>query len=248
MSKMSSKPIPNNPHQESIRKSVQINENGEALACINDLNSSARISVHPRYYWQKLPGAIPQCFARETVVGKLINAASQLPNGLSLVIWDCWRPFEVQRSLFDSYQKILAAQNPLWTEQELVRNTSKFVAVPSIDPHAPSPHVTGGAVDLSIVDESGVYLDMGTEFDDFSPLAFTRYYEVLFEKGARLSSEDQNRLENRRLLYQVMIEAGFTNYAEEWWHFDYGNQSWAVQFDTHAIYGTASLQSMDASL
>ena len=26
-----------------------------------------------------------------------------------------------------------------------------------------------------------------------------------------------------------MEDAGFTNYEEEWWHFDYGNQNWALE-------------------
>ncbi len=242
---MTSKPIPIVTHQQSGWKPVKINESGEALVCLNDLAISSRIAVHPQYYWQKLPGAMSRCFARETVVSKLIKAASQLPNGFSLVIWDSWRPLEVQQSLFDRYKNILAAQNPLWTGQELVMHTSKFVAIPSRDPNAPSPHLTGGAVDLSILDGSGVYLDMGTEFDDFSPLANTRYYEAALEQGARLSSDDQKHLDNRRLLYQVMIDAGFTNYAEEWWHYDFGNQLWAIQSDRSAIYGIASLPSME---
>lgn len=28
----------------------------------------------------------------------------------------------------------------------------------------------------------------------------------------------------RRLLYQVMSEAGFTGYENEWWHFNCGNE------------------------
>ncbi|MCG4287414.1 D-alanyl-D-alanine dipeptidase, partial [Lactobacillaceae bacterium KNUT 0156] len=44
--------------------------------------------------------------------------------------------------------------------------------------------------------------------------------------------------ENRRLLYHVMTQAGFTNYIEEWWHFDYGNQNWAtVSKRDFAVYG-----------
>lgn len=30
--------------------------------------------------------------------------------------------------------------------------------------------------------------------------------------------------QNRKILYDAMIIAGFTNYPEEWWHFDFGNQ------------------------
>ena len=33
--------------------------------------------------------------------------------------------------------------------------------------------------------------------------------------------------DNRRLLYNVMTEAGFTNLPSEWWHYDYGDKFWA---------------------
>lgn len=33
--------------------------------------------------------------------------------------------------------------------------------------------------------------------------------------------------------------AGFINYPEEWWHFDYGNQFWAKLAGKKAIYGAA---------
>lgn len=44
---------------------------------------------------------------------------------------------------------------------------------------------------------------------------------------------------NRRLLYTVMVEAGFTNYPLEWWHYDYGDQFWGHLSKRDAIYGLA---------
>ncbi|MED4919243.1 M15 family metallopeptidase, partial [Geobacillus thermodenitrificans] len=43
--------------------------------------------------------------------------------------------------------------------------------------------------------------------------------------------------ENRKLLKSIMEKAGFTNYDEEWWHYDYGNQNWALKTGNEAIYG-----------
>ena len=35
-----------------------------------------------------------------------------------------------------------------------------------------------------------------------------------------------------------MTEAGFQNYEEEWWHYDYGNVTWARKaHKQQAIYG-----------
>ena len=42
---------------------------------------------------------------------------------------------------------------------------------------------------------------------------------------------------NRRMLYNVMIEAGFTNFPAEWWHFDYGDEKWGLFTDNAPIYG-----------
>ncbi|WP_370276972.1 M15 family metallopeptidase [Pontibacterium sp.] len=43
---------------------------------------------------------------------------------------------------------------------------------------------------------------------------------------------------HRQLLQDVMGRAGFVNYAEEWWHFSYGDQLWAyVTGNPVAIYG-----------
>ncbi|MBQ4051251.1 MAG: hypothetical protein IJD13_06430, partial [Oscillospiraceae bacterium] len=51
--------------------------------------------------------------------------------------------------------------------------------------------------------------------------------------------EDPEARDNRRLLYHVMIRAGFTNYDGEWWHFDYGNPLWASRTGKEPFYGLA---------
>jgi len=51
-------------------------------------------------------------------------------------------------------------------------------------------------------------LDMGTDFDCFSPLSAT--------KSQSISEQAQA---NRKHLTQVMAKAGFRNYSAEWWHF-----------------------------
>jgi D-alanyl-D-alanine dipeptidase len=35
-----------------------------------------------------------------------------------------------------------------------------------------------------------------------------------------------------------MTSVGFTNYVDEWWHFDFGDQNWAwMSGSDHAIHG-----------
>jgi len=79
---------------------------------------------------------------------------------------------------------------------------------------------------------------MGTEFDHFGPEAATRHFEEMTYSD-QTSFEGDGPLQNRRLLFHTMVDQGFTNYSEEWWHFDYGNQFWAHVNGVHAIYGPA---------
>ena len=44
------------------------------------------------------------------------------------------------------------------------------------------------------------------------------------------------------LLRNVLKEVGFVNFCDEWWHFSYGDQNWAVKTDAdYAIYGSMEL-------
>jgi D-alanyl-D-alanine dipeptidase len=44
------------------------------------------------------------------------------------------------------------------------------------------------------------------------------------------------------LLKDVLEEAGFVNYHEEWWHFSYGDLEWTRQTGTKiSIYGRCEL-------
>ena len=42
--------------------------------------------------------------------------------------------------------------------------------------------------------------------------------------------------DNRRLLYETMINAGFTNLPSEWWHYDYGTKFWGYFTGKKALY------------
>jgi len=53
-----------------------------------------------------------ECFARESVLKKLVEASKMLPEGFKIVIFDSWRPVKVQKELFDRYKKETAKSNP----------------------------------------------------------------------------------------------------------------------------------------
>lgn len=103
--------------------------------------------------------------------------------------------------IFDCYR-------PYGYQQKMfeIVNNPKYVAPPGKG----SNHNRGAAVDLSLADNEGNLLDMGNEFDDFSSLS-----HYISDK---ISAKAQN---NRKQLRDIMKEAGFTPYDNEWWHFDY---------------------------
>jgi zinc D-Ala-D-Ala dipeptidase len=107
--------------------------------------------------------------------------------------------------------RLTDAQKELW---EAVRGTDKqqFVA----DPMKGSIHSFGLAVDVSLLDQEGKELNMGTSFDDFSPLSQPRLEQQFLAIG-KLTKE---QIKNRLLLRRVMQQAGFRPIAIEWWHFD----------------------------
>jgi D-alanyl-D-alanine dipeptidase len=120
----------------------------------------------------------------------------QHPN-LTLLVLDALRPLHVQRVLYAD-----------------VKGTSREAYV--ANPAKGSVHNFGFAVDLTVCDLAGKELDMGTGFDDFSPLAQPRL-EKQFEKSGQLSVQ---QIANRHLLRDVMLQAGFFPLPIEWWHFD----------------------------
>jgi D-alanyl-D-alanine dipeptidase len=220
-------------------KSIAIRENGEQLVSLKSLDHH-KIIVDPKYFNQGLAGAINDCLVRESLAIKLCYAADRLPYGYKFIVWDGFRPLEVQRSLFESYKSEFASQFPEMGVNELVEYTQRFVSLPSADPLRPSPHNTGGSIDLTLCDSRGELLLMGTEFDEFSPEVATRVYEEGEEAGMEWELEAHMAQHNRRLLHNILNSVGFTSYHEEWFHFDFGNQWWAKATNRTAIYGATS--------
>ncbi|MEE2720399.1 MAG: D-alanyl-D-alanine dipeptidase [Pseudomonadota bacterium] len=129
----------------------------------------------------------PACFLHTQAADKLETAialAAELD--LRFLIFDAFRPSE--------------AQWVLWNHTP----DPEFLA----DPRRGSPHSRGVAVDLTLIDTDGNPLEMGTQFDDFTPLSHHGNTEI----GA-------HEQRNRHLLMGIMITAGWDFYRNEWWHY-----------------------------
>ena len=191
---------------------------------------SPRIIYGAAYLRQGLPGAEKTCLVRQTVAGKLVRAADKLPEGYGIYIFDALRSLTVQKALYDRFYQVAAKEHPLASPAELEEIIDEFVAIPVKRLDRPSPHATGGAVDLTLC-KDGQPLDMGTGFDDFTDLAHTD----ALEKDCPPSLERAR--DNRRILYHLMASVGLVNYSSEWWHFAYGERQWAAREGCAPIYG-----------
>ncbi|NLB64710.1 MAG: M15 family metallopeptidase [Fibrobacter sp.] len=120
-------------------------------------------------------------------------------------IWDGGRPLYAQ--------EIMRSQ---------VRGTPLAPFVSS--PKPGGMHNYGMAIDLTLKNKDGEFLDMGSHFDDFSIKASARWAveDSLLEAG-ELTSE---QVENRRILRQAMRAGGFIQLPSEWWHFNAALSGW----------------------
>lgn len=196
-----------------------------------ELRDGCPIDVKMMYPLLGFRNAVKGCYLRKTVYELLLKAQANLPKGYRLRIWDAWRPLALQKELYEVYRQDLISTFKLSTlpKNEQDNIISKYIAIPSENPNLPPAHTTGGAVDLTLIDENGNELDMGTGFDDFSEKATTDYFEKPEYDGTQVQK-------NRRILYQAMTKAGFTNLPSEWWHYDYGNRNWANFSKNEAVY------------
>jgi len=120
----------------------------------------------------------------------------------------------------------------MWREVE--QYSAKGSNDGQINPLSPPPHSTGAAVDLTIRWIGQDHLYMGSIFDDFTSRANTDFYETNIMDHSFSDYEARN---NRRLLYWMMSNEGFSNNPTEWWHFSWGDQMWArLQGEPSALY------------
>ncbi len=110
-----------------------------------------------------------RCLLKPNVANKLSHVQTDLEaQGLSLKVYDCYRPLSVQKLMW-----------------KLVPD-DRYVA----NPTRGSRHNRGAAVDVTLVDKSGKELEMPTGFDDFSDRAHRDYNNL-----SKLAKENRQKLE-----------------------------------------------------
>lgn len=150
-------------------------------------------------------------FVRATVLEKLIKIAENLPNMLKLQVDSGYRTPETQEALWNKRREEV---------EGLVYDPRQGLP----------PHLTGGAVDVSLTDEQGNELNLSKPFKKF-------YTEPKL-KSDKITKYAQNL---RFMLNSAMLTQGFAPNEKEYWHFSYGDQAWADYYKTDVLYDKCEL-------
>ena len=98
----------------------------------------------------------PACYLHPTAAEALLRAIKiAAEKNLRFKIFDGFRPIKVQQFMFDKF--------PDDSEN------GGFISNPKT---GSTPHCRGAAVDLTLIDSKDNELEMGSDFDEFSDLAF----------------------------------------------------------------------------
>lgn len=154
-------------------------------------------------------------YARKAVADKLVEAVQYLPYEYDFYIKEAYRALSQQTESFNKVLKHYSEEYPELNEEELYRETCKYVAPPEC-----APHPTGAAIDITLMDKKGNELDLGTPFN------------ATPKETENATSFDSNKIsesakENRQILKHALEKVGFSNYPPEWWHWSYGDKYWA---------------------
>lgn len=161
-----------------------------------DLKYATRDNFTKRILYDSLSNAYLHPLAAEKLSRAQQLLKNEYPN-YSLLVYDAVRPLSIQKIMY-----------------QVVQGTpyAAYVA----NPVRTGLHNYGMAVDLTICDEDGQALDMGTPFDFFGSAAgINNESDLIRRKILR-----PKQVENRKLLRAIMTEAGFLTIRGEWWHFN----------------------------
>ena len=201
------------------------------------------VDPHP-YFTLGAPYKDGNCIwkLREEVVRRILKVNDYLESEESefrLLIYDSWRPIEVQEFMFKRAFNLECKKLNIDPPTEnmsaysiIIKKVEKFWAYPSFDENCPPPHSTGGALDVTLSDKFGNPIDMGGQIDQMDETSKPNFYKNIQEENAFL-------LNSRRIfLQEIMTKFGFAQHPNEWWHFSYGDQLWAwINKEQYALYG-----------
>jgi len=186
-----------------------ISENKSDFALISSAIDDAAFDI--RYYspnnftGNKIDGyKAPRAYMTKEALAALSKAAEDLrAQGYRLLIWDAYRP---QKAVDNFVRWINDPEDE--GDKSFYPDLQKSNLLAGQYIMAKSGHTRGSTVDLTIIKKDGGFVDMGGTFDLFSEVSHPDYQN--------LTDEQKN---NRRILRDAMVNAGFNPLDSEWWHF-----------------------------
>jgi len=186
-----------------------ISEDKSDFALISSVIDDAAYDI--RYYspnnftGNKIDGyKAPRAYLTKEALAALKVAAEDLRNqGYRLLIWDSYRP----QKAVDNFVRWI--NDPADAgDKSFYPDLQKSDLLAGMYIMEKSGHTRGSTVDLTIIKKDGGFVDMGGTFDLFSEISHPDYPD--------LTDEQKN---NRKILYDAMVNAGFKGLDSEWWHF-----------------------------
>jgi D-alanyl-D-alanine dipeptidase len=178
----------------------------DAATVVPGLIADIRYAGSHNFVGRPIDGyAAPHCLLTQAAANALAAVARDLSSqGPHIKVFDCYRPTG-------------AVANFVRWARDLKDTAAKAEFYPDVDKRtlfrdgyiaSHSGHSRGSTIDLTLVQDDGRELDMGTPFDFFSPKSWTADASI----GAAAHA-------NRMLLAAAMRRRGFRGYDKEWWHF-----------------------------
>ena len=175
----------------------------EVTAQVQNVLVELKYATTDNFMKKNVYGCLTHAYLQKETVAMLKKAQENLEKahpGYHLLIYDAARPLSKQWELWNT----LTEYSP--------EKRRTYVA----DPKEHSIHNYGSAIDLTVADEKGKPLEMGTKYDFFGEMAYPKE-EARLLKAGKLS---QKATDNRLILRNAMKSAGFMPIEYEWWHFN----------------------------
>ncbi len=176
-----------------------------------------------------IEGSRQDIWLRKSVAEKLARVNELLrPFDAELFVLDGHRSVACQQGLWNFFYSRAKQQNPGGSEQEHRANAMQYIVDPvafdETDSRTWPAHTNGAAIDLTLRDSvTKELLNMGANFEEDIEANVGDYFERQLLAGQ--IDENDERLQNRRLLNWAMTREGLLNEtAKVFWHYDWGNQ------------------------
>ncbi|MBR6126571.1 M15 family metallopeptidase, partial [bacterium] len=151
----------------------------------------------------------PVAYMTKEGLSALSVAAEDLrKQGYRLLIWDTCRP----QKAVDNF--VVWINDPVNAgDKDFYPDLKKSDLVAGGYIATKSSHTRGSTVDLTLIKKDGSFVDMGGTFDLFSEISHPDYKKLT-----------KKQKQNRKILHDAMIKAGFDGIDSEWWHFTLRNE------------------------